>query len=318
MVLADGRIVHANSKENHDLWLVLKGGGNNFGIVIRIDLTVFDLPTGNIWGGVVCYPESTIPEQIKAFVAFTDNIELDPYASLIMFFSYSSATETTVVTNIYDYTKPEANPPIFNYLLDIKPEVPDTNTLRLANLSSLTTELNFPYDFRNLFSTLSFTNEASIITEIHALSQALLGPFKQTKGLNWLTMFQPLPTLFTERSRERGGNILGLDRAKGNQVLFLFFVSWEDEKDDKALNMAAETMIQRVKELTKQRGKDNDWIYLNYGLPSQDVLGSYGKENVQKMRRASKKYDPRGLFQKLVAGGFKISNMKAPTDQQVQ
>lgn len=31
VVLGDGRIVNANSKENPDLWWALKGGGNNFG-----------------------------------------------------------------------------------------------------------------------------------------------------------------------------------------------------------------------------------------------------------------------------------------------
>jgi hypothetical protein len=30
-------------------------------------------------------------------------------------------------------------------------------------------------------------------------------------------LFQPIPTLFAQRSTQRGGNVLGLDRIKGNE-----------------------------------------------------------------------------------------------------
>jgi hypothetical protein len=33
-------------------------------------------------------------------------------------------------------------------------------------------------------------------------------------------------------------------------------------------------------------------------------------ENVEKMKAAAKKYDPSGVFQKLVPGGFKISKVQ--------
>ncbi|KAK8047712.1 hypothetical protein PG996_015776 [Apiospora saccharicola] len=39
---------------------------------------------------------------------------------------------------------------------------------------------------------------------------------------------------------------------------------------------------------------------------SQDVLGSYGPENVDKMRQVAAKYDPDRVFQKLCPGGWKI------------
>lgn len=94
-MLANGEIVEANNRTHSDLWQVLKGWSNNFGIVTRIDLTAFE--SGDIWGGVVLYPISTLPAQIDAFVKFTDNIQKDPYASLINFSVYSSATNTTVI-----------------------------------------------------------------------------------------------------------------------------------------------------------------------------------------------------------------------------
>ena len=47
-------------------------------------------------------------------------------------------------------------------------------------------------------------------------------------------------------------------------------------------------------------------IYLNYATDFQDSISSYGQVNVQKLRDASRKYDPDQVFQKLVPGGFKI------------
>jgi hypothetical protein len=309
IVLASGKVVNANSKTNADLWQVLKGGSNNFGIVTRIDLTAFE--SGDIWGGVVLYPSSTIPEQITAFVNFTDNINRDPYGSLITFWAYNSATDITVVENAYEYTLPQANPPGFEQLLAIKPEIPNTNTLRIANLTSLTTELEVAYNLRDLFATVTFANDADIITEVYAISQKLLEPVKATKGLKWITMFQPLPTVITSHSVARGGNVLGLDRATTNQVLFLFFVQWDDAADDANLQQAASTLINQVSEFTQSKGKSNEFIYLNYALQNQDPLGGYGAENLAKIMVASKKYDPHGVFQKLVPGGYKIANAKA-------
>lgn len=49
VVLADGSIVNANEETNSDLFRVLKGGGNNFGIVTRFDMTT--LPFKSIWDG---------------------------------------------------------------------------------------------------------------------------------------------------------------------------------------------------------------------------------------------------------------------------
>lgn len=46
--------------------------------------------------------------------------------------------------------------------------------------------------------------------------------------------------------------------------------------------------------------------YLNYADRSQDPLGSYGAQSLEFLKRTSAKYDPSGVFQKRVPGGFKI------------
>jgi FAD/FMN-containing dehydrogenase len=91
VVLADGSIVSANKDENKDLFLALKGGSNNFGIVTRFDMETFE-HTG-IWGGVGMYPNTTTPELIAGFVSFTQNLANEPASSLLGFWGYSKQTK---------------------------------------------------------------------------------------------------------------------------------------------------------------------------------------------------------------------------------
>ena len=65
--------------------------------------------------------------------------------------------------------------------------------------------------------------------------------------------------------------------------------------------------IADLDEFAKSVGADNPWIYLDYAYKTQDPLTSYGEENLQKLRDVSKKYDPEGVFQTMVPGGFKVS-----------
>lgn len=50
----------------------------------------------------------------------------------------------------------------------------------------------------------------------------------------------------------------------------------------------------------------NSFKYLNYAYKTQEPIKGYGHANVAKLKAASKKYDPAGVFQKLVPGGYKL------------
>ncbi|KAM0080753.1 hypothetical protein ACKRZS_007076 [Fusarium odoratissimum] len=53
VVLANGKIVNANSKQNPDLWKSLKGGSANFGFVTSIDQCITS--SNELWGGFVIF-----------------------------------------------------------------------------------------------------------------------------------------------------------------------------------------------------------------------------------------------------------------------
>ena len=124
VVLADGSIVNANALQRPDLFKALKGGSNNFGIVTRFDLQTY--PQGQLWGGFIAYPSSTVPQQLSAFQSFMQSAKSDPYAEIICAIGYVGAFKSVVVSVGLHYTKAVMNPPIFEPFMAIQPQLNDT------------------------------------------------------------------------------------------------------------------------------------------------------------------------------------------------
>lgn len=83
-------------------------------------------------------------------------------------------------------------------------------------------------------------------------------------------------------------------------------VGWTNESDDALANKVAQQIIGDIAAQAKQLGQSLDWRYLNYAEKWQDVIASYGTDNVAQLKKVSKMYDPKGIFQKNVPGGFKL------------
>ena len=135
IVLAGGKVVNANAQENPDLWLALKGGSNNFGIVTRIDFKT--VPLGKIWGGQIVYNISLVPQALKAFTDFNAANPYDEYASTIQSVAFD-AQFGFVGVNDFEYTKPIENPPAFAGYNNIQPRL--FSTLRITDLKNITDE----------------------------------------------------------------------------------------------------------------------------------------------------------------------------------
>jgi hypothetical protein len=61
-----------------------------------------------------------------------------------------------------------------------------------------------------------------------------------------------------------------------------------------------------VNKIAESLGLLHKFQYINYADTSKDPIGSYGEENVEHLRQMSRKYDPKGVFQRQVPGGFKL------------
>lgn len=120
-------------------------------------------------------------------------------------------------------------------------------------------------------------------------------------------LLQPLARIFTDKSLERGGNILGLDRYKDDNISFLLDLSWNGTQHDAQIRHLADDVMGTLTTYLKGAGELKELQYLNYAFQDQDPLGGYGPAALAKIRAASKKYDPGQVFQKLIPGGFKLA-----------
>lgn len=87
MVLADGRVIQANRNEHADLFRVLKGGGNNFGIVTRFDMQAFPASPAGIWDATMIYPAEAMNELLQANFEFTKGLNDTSDAHILPFVS---------------------------------------------------------------------------------------------------------------------------------------------------------------------------------------------------------------------------------------
>ncbi|KAK8083902.1 hypothetical protein PG996_002683 [Apiospora saccharicola] len=311
VVLADGSIVVADAKGDHaDLFRVLKGGSNNFGIVTRFTMRTF--PAGPMWGGMAVRPMSTLAASADATVKFTANISKDPDSNfqLVVGHQPQVGDDPDVVIHICNNMATVEKPESLREFLAMEMKMGNFETTTLQKVLPLA---SLPTNYYNIWYTVTFKNDASIILKAAELHGKLVKDLKSkvTDGdFTSHVAFQPLPWLFVKQSHatNESGNILGLEQNPGDAILMQAGVSVRTSELAKWVDPKVAALLEGVKSFASSiDGGLLPWIYLNYAHPSQKVLQSYGPENVQRMRDAASRYDPGGVFQQLCPGGFKIS-----------
>lgn len=140
MVTATGDIIYVTKDTYPDLFKALKGGGSNFGIVTRFDMTAFEAT--KLWGGAVTYNKTAGPELLSSTVDFVDNVENDQASSSIIFWTYQPSLHDTIVVAAYENTDGVVAAPSFEKYLAIPGNM--SSTMRVTNISDLTHELEQP------------------------------------------------------------------------------------------------------------------------------------------------------------------------------
>lgn len=93
-------------------------------------------------------------------------------------------------------------------------------------------------------------------------------------------------------------------------TVFLSDISWDKREEDSIFRTAGENMIAQLAAYAESIDGLNEYIYLDYADSTQNPLAGYGVKNLQKLKSVSEKYDPRGVFQTAVPGGFKLVNVE--------
>jgi hypothetical protein len=218
VVLASGEVVNATEDQNADLWRVLKGGGNNFGVVTHIDLK---LPGGNgsVYGGIITYPANgSIPASIIGNITkFTTANNDDDQAWIMVNFAYTAKGSEIEITAVRADGKADSS--ILEPFYDTTPQL--NNTVRERTLSSITEEALGTVDqsvYKTLQVTVTYRNDQDTIEDILRISNDTWNSLSDIPDLTLLVSFNPIPWVAVQKSVSNGGDNLGLDREQADRV----------------------------------------------------------------------------------------------------
>ena len=161
-------------------------------------------------------------------------------------------------------------------------------------------------ELSQVYVTVTVANNVALLSRVFDIANTLLEPLKPKPGLRYAMAYQAIPTSVMSRSFASGGNALGLDPDDGNLVLIFLDISWKKSTDDEIMKKQARSFLKQVETLAADSGMLHRWKYLNYAAQWQDPIAGYGHESREKLRDVTRKYDPHGVFQTQVPGGYKL------------
>ncbi|KAM0217064.1 hypothetical protein ACHAQD_007553 [Fusarium lateritium] len=296
VVLANGTLINANKDNHPDLFLALKGGGNNFGVVTRFDLQTF--PQGKISTTTITYNVSQRAKLFDAFTNLLDSSTYDPLASLVTSLVYSSASKAWSLKSSAVYTKPVTHPKVFHELSTIPHEtiVNTITTLEVFADEKDTPPLNW------LFATATFRPSSKNMQEMFDTLNKTIYSFNPQGGVTWAIAFEPLVAGMLKNSKDQ--NVLGLKSAEDGYIV-LISALWPNSTADLSVEKVARSVLSSWEGEARAKGLLQKFTYLNYAAPYQDPLKSLSKEDRRFLKETSLKYDPAQILQRKV-GGFKL------------
>ena len=298
LVLASGDLVNANATSHPDLFRALKGGTNNFGLVTRIDFNTIHY-TKILAGSLV----NNITDHDAVFQAFANIAgakHYDVHASIVTGLIFNSTSKEWILSNTPIYTLPKTHPEVYSELFSI-PNISDT--LSLVKLGTFANETATP-PLNWQFWTGTYAVSATLLSNIFDVVNASVYDFSISEGILWDIALEPLPTVFVAPGA--GKNSLGTSPADGNSMVLLMSALGPDSSQNQKVHAKAAEIIGAVDAKAAEMGMLKRFVYANYADWSQHPLESYGTKNLAFLERTAKKYDPKGVFQKKVPGGFKL------------
>ncbi|KAF2818784.1 FAD-binding domain-containing protein [Ophiobolus disseminans] len=310
VVLSSGDIVNASATENPKLWKALLGGGNNFGIITRFDLRTFE--QGPFWGGALFYFPPSFPSQVQAYC---DKLHI-PYASkethIMISQGYTDAFAALgghFCMNQAYYTREVEKLAVLEPFVSVQPQIEAMNSLRMMTLEDAAKEQAAQSSDGVRCAYMNTTVKADVTTLLAAaeIFNDSFQPLKELEGMTSAFTLQAYPVSLLEKCN----NSLGISADDGPLMSILLLNRWKNKDDDELVIGTFKKALERIDEDAASRGTAVPYKYMNYVYNFQDPIGSYGIDNHQELLKISREYDPEGLFQEGVPGGFKLGKASA-------
>lgn len=152
----------------------------------------------------------------------------------------------------------------------------------------------------------AFRNDVKTLKDVFAVWNASTASVASVEGISWSLTLAAISRAVQDATDAQGRNIMGLDVPREGIVLTMLSATFADASGWDTVDAAATGLLEDIIATTKANGKFHPWIDLNHAAPEQDVFRSYGEKNYRHLEWAAGKFDPKGVFQRLLTGPFKL------------
>ncbi|KAL2869043.1 FAD-binding oxidoreductase [Aspergillus lucknowensis] len=305
VVLANGTVMEANEHTNNDLHWALRGGSNNFGVVTHITLPA--IPHQGMHGGRVTYPPNTVDALTNLTYEYQVRTSVEaPDTHVLSTYVYDGESNVTYgFTPVVYQRNATQMPPSLQPWLDIEHS---NSTVRNRTYGDLARELvaGFPNGLVQTHYSLTVYPSLEYFRFLRERFSEFCAGFSHIEGFAGLhTLMAITPAAIAKAGRN---NPIGLNRARPDTTLTVLYLGlqFNNEEDIDEVFPDWDIFIRTMEAEAKLQDVLFPYIMLTYSDDNQEVIASYGEENVSRLQAIQQKYDPSLVFQRLVTGGQKI------------
>ena len=298
VVLADGRVVLASRESEPSLFRALRGGGSNFGIITTFELETY--PYNGMWGGRTLVESQHARQAIEAYGGFVRQLkpELDPKGHTIVIFTYDEGP--LQVLQYLVYTEPVADLPMFDGLRQVPTVESSLGMTDYLDLAGNIADLQNGNGDRANVATLTFRLDIEMLNFAFDVFVQEAAPIAHY--ITGTMEFHAIPRTFSPAD-----NVYGLDNAEEPLISFLLIFGTKLERHNAELIATQKRIIGRVQVEAERRKLYHPFLFNNYSGEWQDVIGSFGEDNLKLLSQAAEVYDPEQVFQHLQSGSYKVT-----------
>ncbi|KAK4119575.1 FAD-binding domain-containing protein [Parathielavia appendiculata] len=316
VVLANGTIVTASDTSHPDLFVALKGGGNNFGVVTSYKLQAH--PQGQIYGGNLIFLRTPDLDAkiLRAVRDFTE-YNTDDKAAIIVTAERTTVNlvDSWILFLFYDGPESAVPPGTFANFTSLQPLL--ANTVRTRTYADMMAESNWVVlkGLQVQIGTESVPLPAAVdadevlVEGIHAHWRNVTDSALLVPGMVASVAYMPFPKRIAQAARERGQDLLDVDPDADRLIVeldYIFLSPTDYSKMEGKMVESYSGIRERVVEWQAEGKLRNVYLplFMNYGFYRQDYWGRLKAASRQLAREVAERVDPAGLF-RTRTGGWK-------------
>lgn len=152
-----------------------------------------------------------------------------------------------------------------------------------------------------------FVNKPAMLKALWDVYNASTAAVSGVTGIQWSLSLEPIVPAIAAQTRAKGGNVMGLDSVPSEGlILSELTASFQSAADHATVVAASESLLAEIFRVARATGAYHPYVDMNHASAAQDPIASYGSENEKFLQATAAKYDPWGVFQRLMPGGFKV------------